>query len=252
VNATAHQASPHPSADQDLTGVPGRRVSPMVTRFRPGPGSGSLRTVLGLGAALIAANVVTAVRLRAARAELRAAREELRGAVWQAEHDPLTGLLNRYGAHRHYLQHPEQARTVALLDLDSFKYLNDTYGHHTGDAVLVAIADRLGHAAHHVGGTAARLGGDEFLLQLPANGDTATGQTHTILSAVRSPIEVPLPGDTLTVHPRFSTGLAPRATAWTDALRHADAAMYHAKDAPGSLVAYRDGMHHPTRTRHRH
>jgi GGDEF domain-containing protein len=89
----------------------------------------------------------------------------------QATHDPLTGLANRtlfeerlraaWGC-------PDIERVTAVLevDLDDFKVINDTHGHSAGDALLVAVADRL-RTCVRAGDTVARLGGDEFAVLLP-------------------------------------------------------------------------------------
>ncbi len=90
----------------------------------------------------------------------------------QALHDPLTRLPNR----RLFLDHLEQALArrrregiiVALLfiDLDGFKAVNDSYGHHAGDVALTAIADRI-RTSIRLSDTAARIGGDEFAVVMP-------------------------------------------------------------------------------------
>ena len=79
---------------------------------------------------------------------LRALRGDLVHALSDANHDPLTGLLNRRAFRTQTLNlfdRPGDARhlVVALIDLDKFKALNDTHGHHVGDQALVAVADTL-------------------------------------------------------------------------------------------------------------
>jgi diguanylate cyclase (GGDEF)-like protein/PAS domain S-box-containing protein len=82
-------------------------------------------------------------------------------------HDPLTGLPNRLLFHdrlQHALERGFREHTptcVLIIDLDGFKTINDTLGHHTGDLVLVAFAERL-QTVLRASDTAARLGGDEF------------------------------------------------------------------------------------------
>ncbi len=97
----------------------------------------------------------------------------------EAERDPLTGLLNHRAFHKRY---EEEARrtldenlslAVALLDLDNFKFFNDSYGHPTGDEVLRQVADAL-RAACRAHDTLARFGGDEFALLLPEVGAEIT------------------------------------------------------------------------------
>lgn len=88
---------------------------------------------------------------------------------YQATHDSLTGLPNRfrfYDSVREQLAGPDAAGCIALLDLDGFKEINDTLGHHSGDVLLRAVGPRL-NSAVPAGGMLARLGGDEFAILLP-------------------------------------------------------------------------------------
>lgn len=107
---------------------------------------------------------VEAERERAVTAEKAAQAEKLR-ANELAETDPLTGLSNR----RAFLRAVSTAtakhgtmKAVALLDLDGFKPINDTYGHGTGDSLLVQVSERLKSLAIDQTHNVARLGGDEF------------------------------------------------------------------------------------------
>ncbi|HSH57953.1 MAG TPA: GGDEF domain-containing protein, partial [Halomonas sp.] len=90
---------------------------------------------------------------------------------WEAEHDSLTGCLNRRGFLRrlgdacHLPEEPEAPRALLMLDLDHFKAVNDRAGHAVGDALLQRVARELGEVIReedHV----ARLGGDEFAVLL--------------------------------------------------------------------------------------
>jgi diguanylate cyclase (GGDEF)-like protein len=98
-------------------------------------------------------------------------RKFLETLQWQAEHDELTGLPNRFllskALDQAIVKAKSQPSTVAVgvLDLDGFKQINDRYGHEMGDRLLVAVADRLKHSMH-IEDTVARLGGDEFVLIL--------------------------------------------------------------------------------------
>lgn len=111
---------------------------------------------------------------RLQRAEQRLVEQDLRIKELEklAETDPMTGLLNRRGFERFFLQ--EQARTqrkasvgstLLLFDLDRFKAINDTYGHQAGDACLRKVAEYL-QGRLRSGDAAARLGGDEFAVLL--------------------------------------------------------------------------------------
>lgn len=82
----------------------------------------------------------------------------------QAEHDPLTGLLNRAGLKRHYENMPEGVGfLLAFIDLDGFKPVNDQLGHEQGDHLLRILAQRLQHMTRQQD-VVARVGGDEFVI----------------------------------------------------------------------------------------
>jgi diguanylate cyclase (GGDEF)-like protein/PAS domain S-box-containing protein len=143
---------------------------------------------------------------------------------YQASHDGLTGLPNR----SLFNERLATARTAALLliDLDDFKQINDTYGHHAGDEVLKAVAQRLCRCLSG-GGTAARLGGDEFALVLPG-ADAATGGATAgrLLALLDAPVRVD--GHALRIG--ASVGVVAGDTADPEALlRAADARMYEVK-----------------------
>lgn len=160
--------------------------------------------------------------LRRLRRDLAAARRQLAALRWQADHDPLTRLLNRDG----FAAAWPVTGLVALLDLDAFKPINDTFGHAAGDEVLIAVAARL-HAHATLAG---RLGGDEFVVVIP---DPATA--HRIAAAVAA--DITLTGGAV-VSVTASIGLAPAVGRYSDVLGHADAAMYRAK--AGAAVAVYD------------
>jgi diguanylate cyclase (GGDEF)-like protein/PAS domain S-box-containing protein len=92
-----------------------------------------------------------------------------------ADHDPLTGLLNRRGFTAALRRHAALVRrygpdgALLMVDLDEFKRVNDTYGHQGGDEVIVAVAARLLHTLRD-SDVAARLGGDEFAVLLTRGG----------------------------------------------------------------------------------
>ncbi|KLV09045.1 diguanylate phosphodiesterase [Photobacterium aquae] len=94
-------------------------------------------------------------------------REKLQKATYNAEHDYLTGLLNRRGLTNAILeqQHIQRGYSLLFLDIDGFKLVNDTYGHAIGDKLLRAIAIRLKNEIKSRG-LLARFGGDEFIVQI--------------------------------------------------------------------------------------
>ncbi len=152
----------------------------------------------------------------------------------QATHDGLTGLLNRAALHD-YLSHAlaRAARsgeelTVAFLDLDGFKEINDTMGHRRGDEVLAELARRL-RTGQREGDIVARLGGDEFAVLLHGSGlSGAKSAAARIARLVAEPIE--LGGEIVRVGVSIGVACFP-AHAPNDAklLERADAAMYKAK-----------------------
>ena len=166
----------------------------------------------------------------------------LRDLEYRAHHDPLTGLPNRAAvleALDRALAPPRAAGDrvgVMLIDLDRFKVVNDSLGHATGDAVLVAFGRRLQAVVgsrHLVG----HLGADEFIVVLErhADADTARDLASRLDLALTEPftIEDPLDGTEHEIFVTCSIGVAvttgPDETSH-DLLQHADAAMYRAKE----------------------
>ena len=156
---------------------------------------------------------------------------------YMAHHDTLTGLPNRRlmqdRLNQAILQARRKQKHVALLflDLDRFKLVNDTLGHETGDYVLRDIAKRLNKAVRE-GDTVSREGGDEFVIILPdLDKPEAAQQVATkILNELAKPIEVS--GHELTVTASIGISHYPNdATDVQQLLKHADSAMYQAKDA---------------------
>jgi diguanylate cyclase len=183
-------------------------------------------------ALLLAALVCTAVALAASVRMLRQTRLRLAAADRQARTCPLTGLANRLT----FIENLAAAVrvggpvAVAMLDVDSFKQINDRYGHQTGDQILRAIGNRLRQMPHPVI-LAARLSGDEFVLLVrggPLEADAATREACTAITA--SPVEVPGVG---MLPVKVSAGRAQHRPGLTPAqlLHHADLAMYDAKIA---------------------
>jgi diguanylate cyclase (GGDEF)-like protein/PAS domain S-box-containing protein len=153
----------------------------------------------------------------------------------QAEHDALTGLPNRVlfldRLHQALAKVKRQHNRFALmfLDLDNFKGINDNHGHHAGDAVLQQVGLRLTQCVRGVD-TVSRLGGDEFVVLLADSGgaDQAAHVAGTIMAALAQPMHAS--GQELRLTVSIGIAICPNDGADEDALlRHADAAMYHAK-----------------------
>ncbi|QRJ65713.1 EAL domain-containing protein [Azospira restricta] len=152
-----------------------------------------------------------------------------------AHHDALTGLVNRYNLESRLAQSLLAARrevrqlAVMFIDLDRFKVINDTLGHHTGDRMLVEVARRLGDCVRE-SDIVARLGGDEFvvvLTSLACDMDAALVAAK-ILVALSSPYTV----DGKILHSTPSIGISMFPTNGEDSetlMKNADAAMYFAK-----------------------
>ena len=153
---------------------------------------------------------------------------------FMAEHDDLTGLLNRFTFSRALdavlttAPGAQEAVTLLLVDLDRFKTVNDTLGHGVGDALLVAVAGRLRDFAG-ADGFAARHGGDEFLLCLPGVPvGRALERATVLLQQLSQPYQIK--SYSLTVTPSIGISCAPDHAGSAEALiRFADVAMHKAK-----------------------
>jgi diguanylate cyclase (GGDEF)-like protein/PAS domain S-box-containing protein len=147
-----------------------------------------------------------------------------------ASHDALTRLPNR-------LLFDEQVSAlhdapadspvaVLLVDIDRFKTINDTFGHHTGDQVLIAAAERLVGSVR-AADTVARLGGDEFAILMPDASRTAAA---AVAEQISQQFTEPIAVDGRTLHVRVSVGLAHGSPHDAESLlRDADMAMYAEK-----------------------
>jgi len=158
----------------------------------------------------------------------------------QASHDALTGLPNRAFFESRLLGSMREARdsqtqmAVLFLDSNRFKEINDQLGHAAGDAVLIAIAQRL-RTQLREGDTVARLGGDEFavLLKPIHHEDDAVLIADKIIDSMHEPIALP-EGGSITTSLSIGIALYPEHADNPEALVHeADVAMYHAKRSQG-------------------
>ncbi|MGR6318886.1 GGDEF domain-containing protein [Micromonospora soli] len=183
----------------------------------------------------------------------RRLRSRLTDAIWQLEHDPVTGMLNRAGllaVHSILAKAAaSQPVVVVLIDLDDFKPVNDTHGHDRGDDVLAAIGGRIADIAALHGGTAARLSGDEFAALLPVRTADLARLADTFVALIAQPVELTTDGapGLLTVTASVGIALAEGTDPFEEvALRRADIAMYHAKHQGRNRHAvYEPGMAMP-------
>ncbi|WP_442800718.1 EAL domain-containing protein [Shewanella sp. AS16] len=160
------------------------------------------------------------------------AEEDLR---FLASFDTLTGLPNRtlfQDRLNHAITQAHRAGTIValfFLDLDRFKHVNDSMGHHVGDMLLKSVALRLQNAIRE-GDTVARLGGDEFTIILEGinQAKAATVVAEKVLRAFQAPFL--LDDNTVTISPSIGISLYPNDADNSAALiKYADTAMYHAK-----------------------
>jgi diguanylate cyclase (GGDEF)-like protein len=153
----------------------------------------------------------------------------------QANYDALTGLPNRNLLNDRlkqavYAQRHARAIAVVFIDLDHFKFINDSLGHSAGDKLLQQMADRL-RAAVRDGDTVSRLGGDEFILVLndQQNEEIIFRAMQRIIGELSKPVTID--GQELTVTCSAGISLYPQDGPDVDTLlKNADAAMYRAKE----------------------
>ena len=178
------------------------------------------------------------------RAELDAQRiisEQLRH---QATHDPLTGLPNRAAAYQRLsaaLAAGDGARIgLCYLDLDGFKAVNDRYGHHAGDELLVTVAERIGRVARDHDALAARIGGDEFVVL--AESVMGLGGMIALAADILAEVTRPVQLSTGRVRVSACVGIVECAAGSPGAasmVADADAALYQAKSlGPGRWAVY--------------
>jgi diguanylate cyclase (GGDEF)-like protein len=172
-----------------------------------------------------------AVELGESLQEQELLRDEL---TFRALHDPLTGLGNRALLEERLTGALGERADAAglgllLLDLDGFKDVNDSFGHPTGDALLVEVAERLVGTVGPAG-TVIRLGGDEFAVLLDGpEPELSVRVAQDVLSAMREPHLVA--GRELLLSTSVGVLAGPPVSEGSDALRRADLALYAAKAA---------------------
>ncbi len=161
----------------------------------------------------------------------------------QALHDPLTGLPNRACLHQRIRQHLQVAESeghtlaLFLMDLDRFKDVNDTLGHHIGDQLLQEVGRRVREALRE-SDTVARLGGDEFAVLLPTSSEE---EASLCADKIQRAFEQSVRLDGIELEIRNSIGIALYPQHGEDAetlMQHADVAMYQAKRDGGGASFY--------------
>ena len=146
-----------------------------------------------------------------------------------ANHDPLTGLANRHALIHHFdTLNAAGPLCIAFIDLDDFKVVNDTFGHRSGDELLIQLSRRLREACPE-GSVVGRLGGDEFVLLLPfaLNSLLINSTAHNCLHAALTPFE--LDNGEAQVGASIGIDEVQRGDDFVNALRRADQSMYQIK-----------------------
>jgi diguanylate cyclase (GGDEF)-like protein len=162
--------------------------------------------------------------------------------------DELTGLANRRAFYEQaqgllaHAAHHGRHGALLLLDLDRFKEVNDSLGHHAGDDLLRNVSRRLADCLHETSDQLARLGGDEFAILLSdAGGVAATRVAERIRDALTEPFSV----DGITVRVDASIGISlfpDHGHEVSTLLRHADIAMYQSKAGRVGYHVYEENL----------
>ena len=267
--ATAPTSVSVAGPQQLSVGVAGNAIGQRQLTFhfpiRLGPGSGGIgaieasvpyakidhdvsasetRLTAMLAACLAVLYVALLLLARRAAAQIQA---ELVKRDEQARRDPLTSLPNREQLHDLVHQaiiasrRSRQKVALMLMDLNGFKEINDTLGHHTGDRVLQQLAARLRNAMRDTE-TVARLGGDEFAILLPSINDRA--EAATVAQRILRTLEEPFVAAGLALDVDASIGIAlypEHGDRVAQLLRAADVAMYLGKETLSGYTFFSQG-----------
>lgn len=179
---------------------------------------------------------------------------QIKDLDYMAHHDSLTGLTNRmyfHWAFKEKINAPGYPSAILmLLDLDRFKEVNDTLGHHTGDVLLQKIGPRLSHIFSEQPVLISRLGGDEFTILIDHVDDRELTVMYAkrLLDCLREPFSI----ESMSLEIDASIGIAKYPQDGSDShalLRSADVAMYEAKRQGGGIKLYDSGddKHTPQR-----
>ncbi len=220
-------------------------IFPVIVLASSGPKDTADQIVRSISA-LVLAGAVTLRVVHSVRANSDAQLELLR----QAQTDALTGLPNRtllldqISSYVHESWRPDREPTLYFVDLDRFKNINDSLGHSAGDEVLRIVADRLLGAVPQEA-MVARLSGDEYVVLDPTTRSlsSASALAERLLSVFREPIALPQ-GDVFVTASIGVSSIDSMAAKPEDVLRHADTAMYRAKDSGRNCMAFYDESMH--------
>ncbi|MFT4938966.1 MAG: diguanylate cyclase (GGDEF)-like protein/PAS domain S-box-containing protein [Paraglaciecola sp.] len=185
----------------------------------------------------------TLVTIRNTVSQALANANQIKELDYMAHYDSLTGLSNRLLFHSTFEEKSStagyQSAALLLLDLDRFKEINDTLGHHMGDILLQKIGPRLKQAFAEHNVLISRLGGDEFTLLIDNVSDDGVinSYANTLLNFLRKPFDI----DSIMLEIDASIGIAKYPQDGNDShalLRSADVAMYEAKRNGGGIKVY--------------
>jgi len=170
---------------------------------------------------------------------------------FEADHDPLTGLLNRRAGEKRLQKALRECiknnkhLVLMMIDLDKFKPINDTYGHEAGDKVLIETAHRFKTLFHEKNDMCIRLGGDEFIIARQVNtynkAETLE-QATTLLNELQQQVSI---SNTRTCAVGASIGIAIAPTDGTELhelMHNGDKTLYHVKETGRGKVAFYDNI----------
>lgn len=237
-----------------LTARPGESIGAVLTPYIPLVGAiavaiprlldghplGPFLTINGasLIVLLLVRQAITAWDLRTTVTTLHDRERELQRLALE---DPLTGLANRasFAARlESAVSAPRAEPAVIYIDLDGFKHVNDSFGHATGDELLIEVGRRL-QACMSPSMVLARLGGDEFVVLVEDGHDEALEVARQILQTFKLPFD--RDGEAIEFQASIGVAAAPIGGSPDEAVRRADAAMYVAKtNGKGRAVDYPD------------
>jgi diguanylate cyclase (GGDEF)-like protein len=225
------------SVSQSFVGDDGIPIGYLTWTTRR-PGQVLLTIILPLVAfGVLAAGMLSNAMFRRLRHASGKLAEREAQARHEAKHDALSGLPNRvhmveridgFLKGRMLATHDNRA-VAAYLDIDRFKDINDTLGHHAGDQLIKLVAERLKNCLRQ-NDFLARFGGDEFvILCSPAGPDASSALAERVAEAFAAPF--PVNGQNIRVTASVGIALAPdNGLTADDLMRHADIALYEAKD----------------------
>lgn len=210
-------------------------------------GSAAIIIVLHLFGKTVSDQALESIRTRLENAALNESliltNEGLEQALIRSEylanHDCLTGLLNRRAFERELAIMPAEKTYILLCDIDKFKPINDIFGHDVGDVVIQSVSDLLKKSVRK-GDYVCRWGGEEFIIALPLNGDESILViAERMLHMVENHRIKGLPKSVKTT---MSIGIAlwDGESPLTKTIAEADAAMYHVKSMGGNAIKFAD------------